>query len=286
MKIIRLGALGLTLTLAFTSTAWAVPLYTTNFPANENPISEGGAWYHISPLWADVRTFGGEAFGTQAGNLANPQAFNDANASLTGFSPNVTTTGTIFFNVPEGDSSSHTHELELLFRMSGDATNTRAYEVNFDTGGNATLIRWNGGLGDYTFISPTFSASPSLGRLLQTGDTFMAQASGDRFQAWVNGQLVLTAFDSTYATGDPGIGFFIRDDVAADQTFQSLYGLTSLTVVDDGTSTDPNGPGTGPVTDPDPPLAPTPEPATLALMGVSLAVTGWYAGRRRSTGVR
>ena len=123
--------------------------------------------------------------------------------------------------------------------MSGDATHTRAYEVNFDTGGNATLIRWNGGLGDYTFISPTFSASPSLGRLLQSGDVFMAQASGDRFQAWVNGQLVLTAFDSTYATGDPGIGFFIRDDVEADRTFQSLYGLTGLTVVDDGTSTDP-----------------------------------------------
>ena len=282
MKTIRLGALGLALTLAFTSAAWAVPLYTTNFPGNENPISEGGAWYHISPLWANVQTFGGEAFGTQVGNLPNPAGFDDANASLRGFSSNVTTTGTIFFNVPEGDSSSHTHELELLFRMSGDATHTRAYEVNFDTGGNATLIRWNGALGDYTFIAPTFSTSPSLGRLLQSGDTFMAQASGDRFQAWVNGQLVLTAFDSTYATGDPGIGFFIRDDVAADRTFQSLYGLTSLTVVDDGAPTDPGGPG--PITDP--PLAPTPEPATLALMGVSLAVTGWYARRGRSTGIR
>ena len=61
MKMIRLGALGLTLTLAFTSAAWAVPLYTTNFPRNENPISEGGAWYHISPLWANVQTFGGES---------------------------------------------------------------------------------------------------------------------------------------------------------------------------------------------------------------------------------
>jgi len=90
--MIWLGTLWLV--LAFASMAWAAPIYTTNFSADENPISESGAWSHISPLWASVQTSGGLAFGTQVGNLANPAAFNDSNANLSGFSPNVTITAT------------------------------------------------------------------------------------------------------------------------------------------------------------------------------------------------
>jgi hypothetical protein len=278
--MIWLGTLGLV--LAFASMAWAAPIYTTNFSANEIPISENGAWSHISPLWATVQTSGGLAFGTQVGNLANPAAFNDSNANLSGFSANVTITATVHLAADIADGQ--THEVELLFRMGGDATHTRGYEMSFDTGGNVTLVRWNGDLGDYTFVNHTGGANNEVGGL-KNGDTISAKASGNTFTASVNGVLIYTATDDTWKDGQPGIGFFIRNEVAADAAFNSKYAFSSLTVVDDGTGQGPTDPPTPPGTpggggDPVPPLAATPEPVTIGLVGFSLTLASWYAKRR------
>jgi hypothetical protein len=286
--MVWLGTLGLL--LAFASMAWAAPIYTTDFSANENPISESGAWSHISPLWANVQTAGGLAFGTQVGNLANPAAFNDSNATLSGFSPDVTITATVHLasNIADGQ----THEVELLFRMGGGATQTRGYEMSFDTGGNVTLVRWNGDLGDYTFVNHTGGANNEVGGL-KDGDVISAKASGNTFTASVNGVPIYTATDDTWKDGQPGIGFFVRrdDGLAADADFNAKYALSSLSVVDDGTVQGPTGPTdptdpTGPTnptdpSNPDPPLAATPEPVTLGLVGFSLTLAGWYASKRR-----
>jgi len=286
--MVWLGTLGLLLACA--SMAWAAPIYTTDFSANENPISESGAWSHISPLWANVQTAGGLAFGTQVGNLANPAAFNDSNATLSGFSPDVTITATVHLasNIADGQ----THEVELLFRMGGGATQTRGYEMSFDTGGNVTLVRWNGDLGDYTFVNHTGGANNEVGGL-KDGDVISAKASGNTFTASVNGVLIYTATDDTWKDGQPGIGFFVRrdDGLAADADFNAKYALSSLSVVDDGTVQGPTGPTdptdpTGPTnptdpSNPDPPLAATPEPVTLGLVGFSLTLAGWYASKRR-----
>jgi hypothetical protein len=283
--MIWLGTLGLV--LAFASMAWAAPIYTTNFSANENPISENGAWSHISPLWASVQTSGGLAFGTQVGNLANPAAFNDSNANLSGFSANVTITATVHLAADIADGQ--THEVELLFRMGGDATHTRGYEMSFDTGGNVTLVRWNGDLGDYTFVNHTGGANNEVGGL-KNGDTISAKASGNTFTASVNGVLIYTATDDTWKDGQPGIGFFVRKDgAAADAAFNSKYAFSSLTVVDEATGqptgptdpTDPTTPSGPPGGDPDPPLAATPEPVTIGLVGFSLTLASWYASKRR-----
>ena len=290
--MIWLTTLGLV--LAFASMAWAAPIYTTNFDANENPISEGGAWNHISPLWANVQTAGGLAFGTQTGIVPNPGGFNDSNATLSGFSANVTISAIVHLspNIADGQ----THEVELLFRMAGSATQTRGYEMSFDTGGNVTLIRWNGDLGDYTFVNHTGGANPQVGGL-KDGDKISAKASGNTFTAYVNDVLIYTAVDDTWKDGQPGIGFFVRkegDATPADADFNAKYALTSLTVTDDGTGQGPTGPTdptdpTGPTnptdpTDPsDPPLAATPEPVTVGLVGVSLTLASWYASKRRTT---
>ena len=286
--MVWLGTLGLLLACA--SMAWAAPIYTTDFSANENPISESGAWSHISPLWANVQTAGGLAFGTQVGNLANPAAFHDSNATLSGFSPDVTITATVHLasNIADGQ----THEVELLFRMGGGATQTRGYEMSFDTGGNVTLVRWNGDLGDYTFVNHTGGANNEVGGL-KDGDVISAKASGNTFTASVNGVPIYTATDDTWKDGQPGIGFFVRrdDGLAADADFNAKYALSSLSVVDDGTVQGPTGPTdptdpTGPTnptdpSNPDPPLAATPEPVTLGLVGFSLTLAGWYASKRR-----
>ena len=281
LKKIWLGAL--VIVFGLVSTAWATPVYTTNFGLTENPISEGGAWNHISSTWADVQTANGVAFGTQLGNLANPFGFNDSNATLLGFSPNVTITATVHLspNIADGQ----THEVELLFRMAGDATHLRGYEMSFDTGGNVTLVRWNGDLGDYTFVDHTGGTNPTVGGL-KNGDVFSATATGSVFTASVNGVQIYSATDATFADGQPGIGFFVRRDPGpADADFNSMYGFSSLTVTDNATS-DPGGndppPGGGTDPIPDPPLAATPEPMTVGLVGFSLTLAGWYAAKRRS----
>jgi hypothetical protein len=279
--MIWLGSLGLV--LAFASMAWAAPIYTTSFGTDENPISENGAWSHISPVWANVQTSGGLAFGTQVGNLTNPAAFNDSNATLSGFSPNVTITATVHLASDIADGQ--THEVELLFRMGGDATHTRGYEMSFDTGGNVTLVRWNGGLGDYTFVNHTGGENNEVGGL-KNGDVISATASGNTFTASVNGVLIYTATDDTWKDGQPGIGFFVRrDGDAADAAFNAKYAFADLTVVDGGTGQNPTGPTdpTNPTdpSNPDPPLAATPEPVTLGLVGFSLTLASWYASRRR-----
>jgi len=105
----------------------------------------------------------------------------------------------------------------------------------------------------------------------------------------VNGVQIYSAIDDTWTDGQPGIGFFIRNEVAADAAFNSKYAFSSLTVVDNATGQGPTGPTdpTDPTTpsgppggDPAPPLAATPEPVTIGLVGFSLTLASWYAKRR------
>src|SRR5262245_913967 len=54
--------------------------YSTNFPANENPISEGGRWRNTGLDWTPVATSGGLAYSTQTSN-----GYDDSYAFLSGF---------------------------------------------------------------------------------------------------------------------------------------------------------------------------------------------------------
>jgi len=253
------------LVLALAATAWAGPVYTTNFPNNENPLSEGGAWLPASPLWTNVQTSGNAAFGTQTGTTPNPGGFNDSTAFLAGFSPNATLTGTIRINANlavGGEGVDHTHEVELLFRMVTTATTTRGYEMMFDSFGNATFTRWNGARGDFTILG---TAANNSG-IPQTGWTYSATANGNTFTAFINGTQVGTFTDNTYSDGLPGIGFFIRTTgTDADLAYQGEYAFTSLTATDLSGSVDA-------------PVA-APEPGTLLLLGTALAGLG-AVGRR------
>ena len=41
--------------------------YSTNFEGDENPLSEGGKWFHNGLDWAKFSKRGGIAYGTQSG---------------------------------------------------------------------------------------------------------------------------------------------------------------------------------------------------------------------------
>ena len=190
--------------------------YTTNFDLTEDPISEGGVWRRASNAWTNVRTANGIAFGTNG--TAN--TYDDSYALLSGFGPDQQAEAVVFRS--SSLATGITHEVELLLRMSDDANNVRGYECLFNYAGGVQIVRWNGALGDFTVL-PT-SGAGNLGRGLVSGDVIKATIVGNVISAYINGVLRAQAIDSTFASGQPGIGFFTRPGGNSEN-----FGMTSYT---------------------------------------------------------
>ena len=196
------------------------PSYSTNFDLTENPISEGGIWRRANNVWTNVRTANGIAFGTN-GAL---NTYDDSYALLTGFGPDQQAEAVVFrspFSGPPGT----THEIELLLRFSDDANSARGYECLFNYAGGVQIVRWDGALGSFTVLNTT--GPGGLGRDLVSGDVIRATIAGNVISSYINGVLRAQAIDSTFATGQPGIGFFTRPAGVADN---ANFGMTSYTV--------------------------------------------------------
>jgi hypothetical protein len=205
------------------------PSFTTNFSdAPESPISEGGAWHHTPNLWAFINTVSSpnRAIGTQLGG----GTFDDSYAYLGGFGPDVTCMATVYVDptyIPTNGES----ELEIRLRVSDSTTQSFGYECNFSVGGfYAQIVRWNGNLGDFTFINQgTSYTAPATGDIVRadiTGGniaTYIKYASTGG-TTWVP---LATGSDSTFATGQPGIGMWLQGTV----TNSSKYGFTDFTAV-------------------------------------------------------
>jgi hypothetical protein len=191
--------------------------YSTNFSTQEDPISEGGRWRRANNQWTNVRTVGGVAFGTNG--VTN--TYDDSYALLSGFGADQSADAVVYRdpNLVPG----RTHEVELLLRFSDDSGNARGYECLFNHQGGYDIVRWNGPQGDFTNLS--LVESGDLGRELVSGDVITATIMGNVITTYVNGTLMARAVDSTFSTGQPGIGFFIRPGGS-----NQLLGLTSYTV--------------------------------------------------------
>jgi hypothetical protein len=177
--------------------------YSTTFDLTENPISEGGRWFNNGTLWTRVRTANGLAFGTNG-----PQdTYDDSYAYLSGFGPNQQAEAVVHVDPSLlGDP----HEVELLLRWADGPTMARGYECLFHFNGQVQLMRWNGPFGDFTEM-PNATGRKSAGRPLVSGDVIKATIDGtNTIRAFLNGVELSQVTDSTYATGQPGIGFFKR----------------------------------------------------------------------------
>ena len=194
--------------------------YSTSFDADENPIREGGAWSAIARPWLRVRS---------AGGLAKPDAFvtgyNDNYTMLSGFGPDVEITATVYIagSAPFG-------EILLLARMAHTATSLRGYEFLYDGDGSVQLMRWNGGSGEFSAIGGEQSNPGALRdqdqlRMRIAGDTiaiFHRRPPG----AW---QQIGLTHDATFADGQPGFGFFVRDEgQSIDDIGLRDYSVTEL----------------------------------------------------------
>jgi len=191
--------------------------YSTNFDGTENPISESGTWHHTGTHWQKVQKTGGIAFGTQTGS----GGYDDSYAYLSGFPANQSATAVI----QRTDGMSGNHEAELLLRWRDTPDSAKGYEclIPYDGQYPPHIVRWNGAYGDYTIL-----LRGSITVLAKTGDIVSASISGNLIIVTFNGSEILRASDPTYATGNPGMGFYRETGgTNSDMAFTS-YSATAL----------------------------------------------------------
>ena len=206
--------------------------YTTHFPLTENPISEGGNWINGQTVgldWNNVKTANGIAMGASTGSLG----YNDPTALLTGiWGPNQSITATVEVTNRPPAGANFYGEVELRLRSALSAHTCTGYEVNFSTKNSAAayvqIVRWNGPLENFTYLASVGGAQC----IVNTGNAVTATITGNTIRAYINGIQVCQATDSTYASGNPGMGFYYSGSVGSITD----YGFTDYTATDGGSS--------------------------------------------------
>jgi hypothetical protein len=131
--------------------------------------------------------------------------------------------------------------VELLLRWSVAPHRATGYEVLFSLlAGNpyVDIVRWNGALGDFTYLAQGYLPQP-----LTEGDVVKATINGQIITAFVNDVPVLQAWDDSFHSGSPGLGFFFVPGGSATSTdfgFTS-YSATSNAVADGSSTQDGTG---------------------------------------------
>jgi hypothetical protein len=215
-----------------------VPLvrsYSTRFPADENPISEGGIWLNGRDDgidWANILIEGGLAHGEsipmqvaerrveQGDDIDVPEGdYNDPTAILKGhWGRNQHAKAVVFSSHQTGDRY---HEVELRLRSTLLPRRIPGYEVFFRAlktdEGYAEIVRWEGPLGGWKSLCRKTGSEFGV----QDGDVIEATIIGNEIKGYINGIEVTSATDDTYPTGSPGIGF----NYGAEETARD-HGLT------------------------------------------------------------
>jgi hypothetical protein len=229
MLLLLCATCGLNVLPAFASTG-TQGTYTTNFPLTENPISEAGKWINGGTVgldWTNVETTPGVAFGSQTGSNAGSAIYDDSTAVLAGtWGPTQTVQATVRV-IPHTQAT--TEEVELRLRTSISAHSITGYEVNFAVGpaqSYTDIVKWNGALGSFSILS-----HQNTGGGVNNGDIIKATMVGNVITVFKNGVQVNTATDSTYATGNPGIGLYLLGSGV-----NSNYGLGNFTATDGSTT--------------------------------------------------
>jgi len=198
--------------------------YTTKFPLAESPISENATWINGQTTgldWHDVSTTPGLAIGHQSGS-----SYTDGTALLTGTWGPTQTVQAVVHTVKPMDPCYQ--EVELRLRSALKAHSCTGYEISFKAtktaGAYLIIVRWNGPLGDFTYLKRSDGAQYGVA----DGDTVKATIVGNVITAYLNGVPVGTATDSTYATGNPGMGFNLETAAASCLGTNGDYGFTSF----------------------------------------------------------
>jgi len=224
--------------------------YTTNFPATENPISEGGNWRNGQREgidWKDIRTIPGLAYGTQGGT---PPPYDDSTSVVGGtWGPDQTVEATV---KTVNQNGSINQEVEIRLRTSINARSLTGYEILFKVTHDGSqyhqIMHWFGPLGTGTCTyGCAFNPVPGSRDMrsgdgfagIYDGDTVGASIIGNRIRTWVihNGvkQMLQDINDTSgsgggarFTSGSPGMGFWLRGPASTIAD----YGFTSFAATD------------------------------------------------------
>jgi hypothetical protein len=199
--------------------------YTTKFPAGENPISEGSRWINGQANgidWHDVSTTPGLAIGRQSGS-----SYTDGTALLTGDWGPTQTVEAVVHAVNQADPCYQ--EVELRLRSTLTPHHCSGYEVAFKASKSSDayliFVRWEGAIGDFTLLKRYDGKRFGVAE----GDVVKATISGNVITAYLNGEELGSATDSTFAGGSPGMGFNLETGVPSCVGTNGDYGFTRLT---------------------------------------------------------
>jgi hypothetical protein len=215
--------------------------YSTDFPLDEDPISERGMWVNGKAdgiEWTDVVTKNGVVYGApsrmeiaerriEQGNIesdvdTDPVGdYDDPTAVLAGeWGKNQRGSATVYSKDP---TEEYFQEVQIRLRTVIEPKLCTGYEVFWrclkTDQGYAEIVRWNGPVGDFTSLQKLFG--PRCG--VEHGDVVEATIEGNVIKGFINGVEVITATDDTFQSGSPGVGFnFGVGDTNADHGFSSF----------------------------------------------------------------
>ncbi len=208
--------------------------YSTSFPATENPLSEGSLWRNGATDgrdWGDCKSSGSQAHGTI---ISGAPPFNDPTCVVSGtWGSNQTVNATVKINRTDGSSQ---QEVELRLNTTINSGNITGYECDYNVkNGNAyvEIVRWNGPLNSFCYFhdgSSTCDGSPTGPAVSAVnGDVISCSHIGSTLTLYINGVSQMTAIDSTYTGGGPGMGFWQTGGTTDNLTD---FGLTNFSASD------------------------------------------------------
>jgi hypothetical protein len=204
-----------------------IQTYHSTFPATENPFSDGGKWVNGGTTgldWTNARTTTGKIFGTEPGNSGG--IYDDSVACLQNMTwgPNQAAEGTVYVT----SSPAPNAECELLLHVTISGHSYTGYEFNCScvTGTTyMTIVRIEGTFGTFTNIAQRLDIG------VADGDVMGFTIIGSLLTAYKNGSSVLSGTDTTYPTGAPGVGLFLKNQTGNNAN----YGFTRFAANDSGT---------------------------------------------------
>ena len=216
--------------------------YRTDFPTDEDPVSEDGMWLNGKKDaidWTDCIVSNGFIHGapsrmnvlekrSEQGNLGDDEEapvgdYDDPTSVLSGeWGPNQHGKATAHVENPTEDWF---QEVQIRLRHTVQPSSISGYEIFFrclkGELGYAEIVRWNGAIGDWTSLERR--QGPEYG--VEDGDVIEASIEGNVITGYINGVEKISTTDDTFDSGAPGVGFnFGVGDTYAD------HGLSSFEV--------------------------------------------------------
>lgn len=215
--------------------------FSTSFPTVENPLSQGGIWkcgLAVGLNWTNPKA---TSNGCVASTTPTPNRYDDAIAMLdsSAFAANANQfVETIVYKAAGYSGGGGSHEVEHFGHMSVSANNAQGYEGSIGinpSGTYAFIVRWNGPEGDYTaLIDPSngvgsYTNAPTA---LADGDVIRSEytvaAGVATIKLFQNGSLIVTTTDSTFLSGQPGLGFWPVDGATPENMGWKFYQAGNL----------------------------------------------------------